>query len=504
MPSFKPKPTKKIVINKKDAITLDEKHKEFMNHFSMDESVTIPKLRKYRKQLRKKLELLKSKINVKHGESNWKVGEKIEDTFEDDNETTIKHTHSGLFASTNDGGEGDYSEIMYKMLDDTDETECYDEEQDVDNDELQTQHMNNIVYKIKSQEQQNRCGVTIDKEYNVDEMNPVERIMEIQDAINEVTKTLRTLKNEKNKYMLDNITHIFNYFENKKQISSRAENIISNKTTNDKVSMFFKISNNQMNTVNMNIVEQNMESNHNIVNKYLTNVDPSYLNVESYVYSNDVCSQCNKGEMILMEDDGILLCNKCFHSVQFLIDNEKPSYKETPKEVCFYAYKKINHFKEILSQFQGKESTKMDKDVIEIIKQQIKKERIDLSTLTYSKTKEILKKLGYNKYYEHITFIKQKLGIQPLTMSPELEETLCNLFIDIQAPYAKCVPDYRVNFLNYYYVLYKLLELLGETKYLPHIPMLKDRDKLLEQSVIWKEMCAILDWEVIESSYSNV
>ena len=66
------------------------------------------------------------------------------------------------------------------------------------------------------------------------------------------------------------------------------------------------------------------------------------------------------------------------------------------------------------------------------------------------------KKLGYNKYYEHIPFIKEKLGIKPPVMSPELEDKLCNLFMEIQKPYAKHCPDDRVNFLNYYYVLYKL------------------------------------------------
>ena len=45
-------------------------------------------------------------------------------------------------------------------------------------------------------------------------------------------------------------------------------------------------------------------------------------------------------------------------------------------------------------------------------------------------------------------------------MSPELEEKLCSLFMDIQRPYAKHCPDDRVNFLNYYYVLYKMCELL--------------------------------------------
>jgi hypothetical protein len=82
-------------------------------------------------------------------------------------------------------------------------------------------------------------------------------------------------------------------------------------------------------------------------------------------------------------------------------------------------------------------------------------------------------------------------------MSQELENTLCNLFIDLQSPYSKNCPDYRVNFLNYYYVLYKLCELLDETRFLSEIPMLKDREKLIEQDEIWKKMCLELDWEFI-------
>ena len=131
------------------------------------------------------------------------------------------------------------------------------------------------------------------------------------------------------------------------------------------------------------------------------------------------------------------------------------------------------------------------------IKLQIKKERIDLSQVTNVKTKDILKKLGYNKYYEHIPFIKERLGIKPPVMTPEFEDKLYNLFMELQAPYSKCCPDDRVNFLNYYYTAYKLCELLGETQYLEHFPMLKDREKRVEQDNIWKQICQELDWEYI-------
>jgi hypothetical protein len=315
--------------------------------------------------------------------------------------------------------------------------------------------------------------------------------MEINDRILEINNTIKELKDKKDNYFLDNSKYIFEYFENKKSISSNNPTNNNVKSTkNQLLNQFFKIKQEP-------ISNEDLNKNNNIVQKYLTNIDETFLDMNSFVYPTDICQSCFKGELIPLDDEGVLICSLCAVNVPYLIENEKPSYKEPPKEVCFYAYKKINHFKEILAQFQGKETTQIPDFVIEQIKQQIKKERILLDQLTHYKTKEILKKLGFNKYYEHIAFIKNKLGIKPPVMSPELEETLCNLFIELQAPYNKNCPDYRVNFLNYYYVLYKLCELLGEIQYLEHIPMLKDREKLIEQDEIWKKMCEELDWEFI-------
>ena len=328
------------------------------------------------------------------------------------------------------------------------------------------------------------------KEKNVNgKSKNIDEIMDLKDKIIEINNKIKKLKNKKKNYYLDNSKYIFEYFENKKNIST-CENIV---VETNKVNDFFKL-NQYRNNTNSEKVDTTKIKNKNIVQKYLCNIDESFLDMSSYVFQSDICQYCYKGELISVEDDGIVICNICFKSAPYLIDNEKPSYKEPPKEVCFYAYKKINHFKEILFQFQGKETTQLSDEVVENIKQQLKKERISLNQLTYYKTKEILKKLGYNKYYEHIAFIKNKLGIKPFTFSPELEETLCNLFVEIQSAYAKHIPDYRVNFLNYYYVLFKLCELLGETIYLEHIPLLKDREKLLEQDFIWQRMCKELNW----------
>ena len=315
-----------------------------------------------------------------------------------------------------------------------------------------------------------------------DKLSVDERVS-ICDSLKLVKKNIKMIEKEKKDYLLNNSQYIFEYFEHKKNIAE-----CKNKLT--VLDNFFK----PKELGNIDHIQVKDLSN---VDKYLTNMYESCLDINNYIIRSDICHSCNKGDLIPLDNEGNLICNNCFKKTNFLIENEKPSYKDPPKDVCFYAYKRISHFREILAQFQGKETTHIPENIIEHIIQQIKKERIDLDQLTNKRTKEILKKLGYNKYYEHIPFIKAKLGIKPPIMCAELENTLCNLFIDIQRPYAKYCPDNRINFLNYYYTLYKLCELVEQCQYLQYFQMLTDDKKKIEQDIVWKNICNELDWEFI-------
>lgn len=309
--------------------------------------------------------------------------------------------------------------------------------------------------------------------------NDIEKRLDIKDKIKKINKEIKQIKKEKKDYLLDNSKFIFPYFEKKKQLSEG-----KHENKNKILHSFFK------KDKKIKVTTSETES-----YKYLINVNKNMLDLKNYTIDYEFC-KCG-GEFIKVNYKGLVICNKCGIQKTILIEHQKPSYKEPPKEVCFYAYKRINHFREILAQFQAKETTQIPDNVFENIKNQIKKERISLKHMTNKKAKDILKKLGYNKYYEHIPFIKDKLGIRPPVMSPELEERLCNLFMEIQKPYAKHCPDDRVNFLNYYYVLYKMCELLNENKFLPFFPMLKDPVKRIEQDQIWKKICKELNWEFV-------
>ena len=79
MPSFKPKTNKNIKFNKKTTITLDTKHKEFLNEFSKDETNIIPELKIERKKLKENLKTNSDKLSI---EQKLDIQDKINDITE--------------------------------------------------------------------------------------------------------------------------------------------------------------------------------------------------------------------------------------------------------------------------------------------------------------------------------------------------------------------------------------------------------------------------------------
>jgi len=234
---------------------------------------------------------------------------------------------------------------------------------------------------------------------------------------------------------------------------------------------------------------------------YLQRMDPNYnrASMNSVNDSSFVCDACGE-DMKISINDATVSCPHCgFHKL-ILMDSDKPSYKDPPREVSYYAYKRINHFNEWLAQFQAKETTEIPEEVFDNIQAQLKKERIHASSLNRSKIREILKKLKYNSFYEHVPHILSRLnGHTAPIMDREMEEKLRYLFKEIQPSFQKHCPAERSNFLSYSYVLYKLCELLELDDFLHCFPLLKNRDKLYAQDKIWEKICKDLQWEFIRS-----
>jgi hypothetical protein len=296
---------------------------------------------------------------------------------------------------------------------------------------------------------------------------------------------------------------LFNYYEMlEKQSTVAVPNITVPKFKNKSILESFNIIKEE--PINNNITEIEHEDDKiieksELVDKYLA-ITNKYHIKRIDQENTEICRKCNI-PLICLQQDAIMICNTCGYQELLLVEQNRPILKQNTKDTSHFSYKRINHFREWCNQVQGKESTDIPNDIFEKILNEIKKEKIhDTKNITYSKMREILKRLRINKYYEHINYIINRInGIPTPQFSTELEEKLCSMFKEIQGPFLKHCPKDRKNFLSYSYVLYKFFQILGLNEYLKFFPLLKSREKLYVQDQIWKKICEELNYKVIPS-----
>jgi len=287
---------------------------------------------------------------------------------------------------------------------------------------------------------------------------------------------------ELNDYYLDNGLLLNKYYSNKD---------LKNNNTNNGILSYFGEKNNE---------EIDNENNRKeIICNYMSNIDDSIITGKQD-FKNDICEIC-KNKLYLSELESELYCGLCGHSQNILVVTDKVSYSDPQSEITYYTYKRINHFNEWLAQFQAKERTDLPKEIFENIFIELNKNKhIVLKNLKYNDIREILKKLKYNKYYEHIPHILSIItGKNAPTLDRKSEEILRSLFKEIQLPFVKNCPPNRKNFLSYSYVLHKFCELLEYDHLLEYFSLLKSREKLHQQDLIWEKICNDLNWEFIPS-----
>lgn len=302
----------------------------------------------------------------------------------------------------------------------------------------------------------------------------------------ELEKKIKNIKNDtdRTQYLLDFCKLLYNNNSNKDDPEANKregtmDNFINYKVDNTKIDLYneyIQIFNPELKTI--------QTDNSYFINK-CNNCSSTEFRYEQRT-SEEICLNCGKTNVILYNDD------------------DKVTYSDTNEQVSIFNYKRNNHFQECLNQLQAKENTTIPPKIIEDLTKEFKKYNItDPKLFTPSLVKSVLKKLKYNKYYEHIpTIINEFCGLKAPELTPELEQQLKIMFDEIQAPFEKhsnIICPLRKNFLNYNYVLYKMCELLNKDEFLICFPLLKNREILYQHDLIWKGICYECKWEFIPS-----
>ena len=133
--------------------------------------------------------------------------------------------------------------------------------------------------------------------------------------------------------------------------------------------------------------------------------------------------------------------------------------------------------------------------MVDRIRETIKK---DPGTTTLNDVKQSLRQLKLTKYVENLLYIHHVLSGTPLPyIKREIEDKLVRMFKQMEQVFGLVrprVPFARTSFLNYYFILFKLLDSLHQDELLPRIPLLKTSVRLKQHDALWRHICEELDW----------
>ena len=195
-----------------------------------------------------------------------------------------------------------------------------------------------------------------------------------------------------------------------------------------------------------------------------------------------------------------LVCTKCGLCEYYPVYVASYNHMMQPlRRKCIY--ERSDNFKVILNQFFYGRKRVVPDDIMKTIRDEIHNETNILYPyeipLTIPILECILKRNQLSIYKDSIDFIYFKLsgGFFPRITTKEYN-TILSVFNVVSSIYDKYRPNDKKSFLNYSFVLKKLLIMLGKVEYAKYIPQLKTHSKQKELERVWELITKDREWAV--------
>ena len=238
------------------------------------------------------------------------------------------------------------------------------------------------------------------------------------------------------------------------------------------------------------------------INKHFDEIECEFIGEkykEPKKHDRYFCMGC-KLRRIVDYERSTLVCIKCGLCQYYLVYVASYNHTMQPlRRKCIY--KRSDNFKVILNQFFYGGKRVVPDDIMEMIRDEIHNETNILYPyeilLTIPILECILKRNELAMYKDSIYFIYFKLSGRSFPHITAKEyNTILNAFNVISSIYDKYKPNDRKTFLNYSFVLKKLLIMLGKVEYAKYIPQLKTHSKQKELERVWELITKDREWAV--------
>ena len=211
------------------------------------------------------------------------------------------------------------------------------------------------------------------------------------------------------------------------------------------------------------------------------------------------CMDC-KLRKIVDYERSTLVCTECGLCEYYPVYVASYNHMMQPsRRKCIY--KRSDNFKVILDQFFYGGKRVVPDDIMKTIRDEIHDGTNILYPyeipLTIPILECILKRNELSRHKDSICFIYFKLSDGSFPhITPKEYDTIFSVFNVISSIYDKYKPNDRKSFLNYSFVLKKLLKMLGKVEYAKCIPQLKTHSKQKELERVWELITKDREWVV--------
>lgn len=203
----------------------------------------------------------------------------------------------------------------------------------------------------------------------------------------------------------------------------------------------------------------------------LPSFDKDYQNIMNLIQIKTNLNFCEKCKLSKYMDNYFITCKQCgefetYNVSDIILKKYKP-------------YKKINHLIKKIDEL------KLDINIDENIFNKLKQLKIN----SPEQLKKHFKKMNLKKYYKYCIPIFIKLNNKIIKPLSDVEiNKIKMLFIYYTNVFKNNNNFNRKNFLNYYFVINKLLIIINRTDFSDIIPKLLNKRKLKEHQLIWDKL----------------
>lgn len=188
------------------------------------------------------------------------------------------------------------------------------------------QQYNALLEKVRELEEKRR-----DTSLSASE---IDALINLQDEKDTVRKTIDGLENNDDEvdYLVNTANILFKYYDILEK--GNADDAVKPKIENSILKWLAKKEDD--NPKQEDVVKEDRAA---LLERYMSLTEENFIKPDN-ITSECQCQNCGSINMNVLLNDGIMYCNECSCVEYIIVDHDRPSYKDPPKEISYFAYKR--------------------------------------------------------------------------------------------------------------------------------------------------------------------